>query len=110
MAFTQTDIVEIRNKLKQLELADEVQAEVDAVAKMAVAQSWWDALKPFIPTTRAEALVIYQFIEAEKITQRTNASNERNPIQKEIYQFRVKLLAKKLDEANEKYKEIKRSI
>jgi len=109
MAFTQAEVLEMRDKIRQLEANEATQAEADIAAKAAIAQAWWDTIKPAVPTTRDEALAVYRFIELETIDQKRNFENETDRDQKEIFQFRVRLLREKLEEANEKFKERKRN-
>ncbi len=106
---TQQEARDMWAAIQQFQAADEAQAQTDRAVKIAAAQAWWDTIKPARPTTRTQALAAYKFIEAEIVTQTTNFRNETDPIQKEIFEFRVRLLRKKLVEANEKYKEIKRN-
>jgi len=109
MAFTQAEVLEMRNKTRQLEANEDAQLQADIEIKREVAQSWWDIIKPEVPTTRDEALAVYRFIEAEIVIQKNNFDKETVPIQKQIFEFRVELLNIKLREANEKYKERKRN-
>ena len=106
---TQQEAKDMRDAMRQLDIDEQAQAIVDFDVKIAVAQTWWDGIKPAQPTTRAEALTVFEFIKAELVTQRNNFLIEVNPTQKEIFHMRVNLLRKKLKQANEKFMEIKRN-
>jgi len=106
---TQQEARDMWAAIQQFQATDAAQAQADNNAKLAVAQAWWDGIKPAIPQTRDEALAAYQFINAELNSQTRDFQNETDPIQKEILQFRVRLLRQKLNEANEKFKERKRN-
>ena len=107
MPFTIADVIEMRDKLLQLEIQQGAQNETDSIAKLAVAQTWWDTIKPSTPTTRAEGLAAYNFVEAQLETQTINFNNETDPVQKEIFKYRGVLLRQKLKLANEKFRERK---
>ena len=93
MPVTRAQATEMRDAIKQLE-AQERQDEIDQFqADMAIAEAWWQTIKPASPTTRAEALSAYNFIVGL--------------LQTETDEFRVKLLKRKLDLANEKFRERK---
>jgi len=94
MPFSQADIIEIRDKLKQLEDADNAQVQATFDANMVIANTWWDSIKPAAPTTRAEALVVFKFIE--------------DLLKTETDEFRMKVLRQKIRLANEKFLERKR--
>jgi len=105
--LTQADAIRIRDVIAQLEASEAAQLETDRQTKIAVANAWWDGIKPAAPTTRTEALAVFRFIETEIRTHKTNFENETDPVQKEAFRFRVALLHKKLRQANEKFKEVK---
>ena len=107
---TEQEARDMWTAIQQFQAADLAQERADHLAKIAVAQAWWDGIKPAVPTTRTEALAVFQFIEAEIVTQQTNLDNETDPVQKEVFRDRVGLLHKKLVEANEKYKEVKANV
>ena len=104
---TQQEARDMWAAIQQFQAFDEAQLESERQAKLAVAQAWWDGIKPAVPTTKAEALAVFQFIEAEIVTQKTNFANETDPIQKDLLRIRVSLLSRKLRQANEKFKERK---
>jgi len=79
--------------LRQLRDADTLQDKTDFDANIAIAQAWFDSVKPAPPTNRAEALAVFQFIEGL--------------LQTETDIFRLKLLKIKLQEANIKFKDLK---
>ncbi len=97
MVTTETQAREMYTAIGDFQLKDTqaVQAQFDA--DKAVAISWWNTLGIDIigATTRIEASTIYFQIEAL-----LNTETDR---------FRILVLRKKLDEANEKYKVIKRN-
>jgi len=109
MAFTNSEIKEIRDKLILLEERDQKDLEDIRIANLAVAEAWWDTIKPRVPQTRNEALTAYRFIQSEIETQRTNFEDETEPVQKEIFGFRLRVLNQKLKLANEKFIERKRN-
>jgi len=86
----------MRDALRQLQEVEQAQAKVIDDAKIQTALTWWNTIKPTIPATRQEALDVYDFI--------------KGLIETETDRFRLAVLRKKLDEANEKFKEIKRNV
>ena len=94
-SLTRSDAVRIRDAIRQLEQFERQQAKAENDAKIAVAQAWWDSIKPAVPQTRDEALIAYRFIEGL--------------LQTETDRFRLILLRQKLEQANEKFKERKRN-
>jgi len=94
-SLTREDAIRIRDILKQLEDSDQVEARVVSDAKIAVAVTWWDTVKPTVPQSRDEALVAYNLI--------------KGLLQTETDPDRLTLLRKKLELANQKYREIKRN-
>jgi len=104
---TEAEAREISAAIEQFKSADIATREQEITDRVAVAQAWWDSIKPVVPTTRLEALAAYKFIETEIITQRTNHNNETVEVQKLVFRDRVNMLNKKLLEADEKYKERK---
>jgi len=106
---TQQEARDMWAAIQQFQVADSAQVQVEHDAKVAVAEAWWDTIKPAVPNTRDEALAAFRFIEAEIITQTNNFENETDRVQKEVFQFRIVLLRNKLQLANEKYKERKRN-
>lgn len=64
-------------------------------AEMLKAQTWYDSIKPKVPTTRDEALTAYKTIKSLTETETDN--------------FRLRILRQKLEEANEKFKELKKN-
>jgi len=104
---TQQEASDMRDAIKQLEANEETQRLTKIAARVVVAQSWWDGIKPAVPTTRAEALAVFQFIEAEIVTQINLRDGETDDAQKLIFRDRINILRKKLGEADEKFKERK---
>jgi len=95
MSVSENQAKEMRDAIKLLE-QKEAQIIQDANdAKYAVAVSWYDSIEPATPTTRAEALTVFQFVEGKLKT--------------ETDSFRLALLRQKLKLANDKYKEIKKN-
>ncbi len=107
MMVTQQEARDMWDAIQQFQTADGLQAQIDRDAKIAVAQTWWDGIKPATPTTRAEALSAHGFVKTTLDAEIILFKNEVEPVQKEIHQFRVVLLRKKLELANEKFKELK---
>ena len=93
--ITLADAVRIRDVLKQLADKENIDAQKVQDDRRAVVISWWDTVKPSIPTTRDEALTAYRFIESLLST--------------ETDRDRINLLRQKLNLANEKFKERKRN-
>ena len=94
-SLTQADAVRIRDAIQQLEAFEAQEAQDAADARRAIAEAWWDSVKPDIPQTREEALAAYRFIEGLLETE-TDAD-------------RLNLLRQKLRLANEKFKERKKN-
>jgi len=90
---TQQEAKDMRDAIRQLEQTEEQQTRDQLGANMAIAETWWNTVKPAIPTTRLEALAAYQLIDGL--------------LQTETDQFRIAVLKQKLKLANEEYKERK---
>ena len=87
---------EARDMIAAINLAgqkDAQQAQALFNANKQTALNWWDTVKPAIPTTRQQALDAYNYIKNLLITQTD--------------EFRKIILREKLEQANEKFKEIK---
>ena len=92
---TQQEAKEMRDAIKQLEESERQQTQTQNDAKIQIARDWYNTVEKPTPTTRQEALYIFNFI--------------KSLIEIETDRDRLRLLKNKLDEANEKYKEIKRN-
>lgn len=92
--LTQDDAVRIRDILRQLETFEAQQVEDARKARIAIAETWWDTVKPAVPITITEALAVYRFIDDLSKT-------ETKPDRRSLLRGKLKL-------ANEKYKERKR--
>ena len=95
MNITNTEIEEMRYKLKLLEKKEADAGQAVSDTKRKVSSDWWNGIKPETPLTRDEALKAYRTIEGMIKT-------EKNP-------DRLSLLRQKLIQANEKFKERKRN-
>ena len=93
MVVTEAEAREIRDALLALEQKEQQEALTQFNADLAVAQTWWDTVKPAIPTTRDEAVTVFRQIEALLKT--------------ETDRFRLIILKQNLELANEKFKELK---
>ena len=93
--LTRADAVRIRDAIQQLEAFEAQQAQDANDARRAIAEAWWDTVKPNTPQTREEALDAYNFILGLLDTE-TDAD-------------RLTLLRQKLQLANEKFKERKKN-
>lgn len=91
---TRQEAKEMRDAIKLLEQTEVQQTKILRDARMTQAEAWYNTIEPPIPTTRQEALDKFHHIEILLKT-------ERNEI-------RHWLLNKKLNEANEKFKELKK--
>lgn len=96
MTFTNIEIKEIKDKLKQLENKEQADTKVIDDARRKVASDWWDTKKQPVPTTRDEALTYYRYIEGL--------------IKTETDRDKLSVLRQNLKLANEKFKEIKRNV
>lgn len=92
---TRQEAIDMRLALEELAQFEQQQAQTQFDVDLQVALDWWDTVKPAIPTTRQEALDAYRFIE--------------DLLKTETDRFRLIVLRKKLEEANEKFKERKRN-
>ena len=106
---TQQEAKDMRDAIRQLQVFEARQQKIIQDGKMQIAIDWWDTKKPSVPTTRNEALTVFRFIETILETEQKLLDNETVPVQKEIHQYRIQLLGRKLQLANEKFKEIKRN-
>jgi len=93
--ITRPDAIRIREALAELDAFEAQQAKNASDARRAVAQGWWNPIKPSVPNTRADALAAYKFIEGLLGT-------ESDP-------DRLSLLRLELKLANEKFKERKKN-
>jgi len=91
--LTQADAIRIRDVLAQLADTEKTTKLAIEQGKIQTALDWWDTVKPDIPTTRDEAITVYNFILSLLDT--------------ETESYRLAVLRNKLIEANEKFKEIK---
>jgi len=91
--LTASDAQRIQDVLDQLQASKNATARADAAARRAVAEAWWDTVKPAVPTTRTEALAVYNFI--------------LGLLQTETDADRLHLLGNKRDLAWDKYKTVK---
>lgn len=90
---TQQQAKDMRDAIRQLEASELAAIQTQRDADIAIAMTWWNTVKPSMPTTRQEALDAFNFI--------------KGLIETETDRFRLHVLKKKLEEANEKFKEIK---
>ena len=97
MATTEIQAREIHTAIGDFQSKDAQVAQVQFDMDKAVAVSWFDSLGIDITeaTTRVEVATIYFQIEAL--------------LESETDRFKITVMRAKLDEANEKYKEIKRN-
>lgn len=94
MPFTEQDAKDMRDAMNLLQQKEQQQTQTQFDTNIQTALAWWDTVKPQIPTTRQEAKDAFDFIE--------------QLIKTETDTFRLTVLRKKLEEANEKFKEIKK--
>jgi len=94
LVVTKQDAIDMRDALNSLNDDEDRQVQVDYRAKIIIQNTWFDTVKPPIPTTRNQALDAYRQIQTL--------------IRNETDRFRKQFLGRKLIEANEKYKEVKR--
>ena len=92
---TQQEARDMWAAIRQFQEMDSDAADAARQILRDAALVWWDGIKPAVPTTRDEALAVFQFIE--------------NLLTTETDLVRLELLRKKLREANEKYRDIKRN-
>ena len=93
---TESEAREIKSAIESFQLKDEQVVQATHQTNIQLAKDWWETVKPTIPTTRQEALDVYNFI--------------KNLLKTETDRYRLQLLNKKLEQANEKFKEIKASL
>jgi len=91
--LTLADAQRITDALEQLAQSKQTQANADAQARIDLVKSWWDTVKPAVPTTRREAMDVIN-----KIKDLLKTETDRD---------RLSLLSNKLTEANIKYHDIK---
>lgn len=94
MVVTSIQAKEMRDAIQLLGQAEAQQTKIEFDANMVIAQTWYNTIKKPVPTTRQGALNKFNHIK-ELLETETN-------------QFRLTLLRTKLQESNEKYKEIKK--
>jgi len=95
MVFSQQEARDMRDALELLNQTEGQAEEAANQVLIAQALSWWNTVKPQTPRTRPEAVDAFNII--------------KRLIQTETDRHRQSLLRKKLTEANEKFKEIKRN-
>jgi len=91
---TQQEARDMRDALKLLEESETRQRFDARQILINDALIWWNMNKPPMPTTRQAALDAFNFI--------------KQLLETETDRFRLALLREKLDQANNKFKEIKR--
>jgi len=92
---TEQEAKDMREAIRLLEQTESQQVKVQRDINIQTALDWWDTIKPDIPTTRQEALTVHSFI--------------KGLLETETDQYKLTILRKKLEEANEKFQEIKRN-
>ena len=91
---TQQEAKEMRDAIKLLEQTETQQAQAQEDSKIQIALAWFNSLNITIPTTRNQAL--------------DNFNEIKQLLETETDVYRLAVLRKKLIEANEKYKEVKK--
>ena len=91
---TQQEAKEMRDAIKLLEQTETQQAQAQEDSKIQIALAWFNSLNIPIPTTRNQAL--------------DNFNEIKQLLETETDVYRLAVLRKKLIEANEKYKEVKK--
>lgn len=92
--LTRADAERIRDATKLLEQNETAEAKAIQDGKIQVAVDWWNTVKPAIPSTRDEALIAYNVI--------------KELLKTETAHYRLAVLRIKLNEANDKFKEMKK--
>ncbi len=93
LTFMQNNKDKIKQFFHDAELAEQVAAKVIDDAALAIAITWWNTVKPAVPTTRVEAVAAFKLIEGLLTT--------------ETDKFRLRVLRNRLKLADEKFKELK---
>jgi len=96
MPVSENQAREMFAAIQDFQLKDAQAEKVTYDNNIAIAEAWWDTVKPPIPTARQEALDVYNIIV--------------QLLKSETDEFRLFILNTKLQQANEKFKEIKASV
>jgi len=93
MPFTEQDAIDMRDAMNLLQQKEQQQVQALYDTNIQIALTWWNTVKPTTPTTRDEAKDAFDFIE--------------QLLKTETDRYRLIVLRKKLEEANQEFIERK---